>query len=159
REMLRTDSIVTPQYTPKGVPSTSNNKGIIYILNPLGGETVAPWDTSNKYFDDELCHEYPDDLGITDTGVNVPCTQVAPSGSYTSINSTVQVNGSNLAGSNSALVYKWVRISLKYNYTLVPSATTTGYPVDSSVTYSTPDKLVCWENQAGHEFLLSGAPV
>jgi hypothetical protein len=165
REMLRTDSIVTPLYTPKGAPSTSNAKGIIYILNPLGGETVAPWDTSNKYFDDELCHEYSAELGIADTGVNVPCSQGAPAGSYTTITSNVQMNGSNLAGTNSALVYKWVRISLKYNYTLVPAAAratvppSSGYPVDGGRAYANPDTLVCWENQSGHEFLYSGIPI
>jgi hypothetical protein len=160
REMLRTDTVTWPTvYTPKGAPSASNQYGITYILNPLGSETVAPWDTSNKYFDDELCHEYPAELGITDTGTNVPCTSGAPAGSYRTITSNVQVNGSALAGSNSALVYKWVRISLKYNYTLVPSSGATGYAVDPSRAYTTPDTLVCWENQAGHEFLLSGAPV
>jgi hypothetical protein len=160
REMLRTDTVTWPTvYTPKGAPSASNQYGITYILNPLGSETVAPWDTSNKYFDDELCHEYPAELGITDTGINVPCTAGAPAGSYRTITSNVQVNGSALAGSNSALIYKWVRISLKYNYTLVPSSGGTGYAVDASRAYSTPDTLVCWENQAGHEFLLSGAPV
>jgi len=161
REMLRTDNIVTPQYTPKGVPSTSNNKGIIYILNPLGTETIAPWDPANKYFDDELCHEYSVELGISDTGVNVPCTSGAPSGSYTSITSTVPVNGAALAGTNSALVYKWVRISLKYNSTLVPAATSgAGYPVDASRAKpsSGGDTLVCWENQSGHEYLYSSLP-
>jgi hypothetical protein len=159
REMLRTDNIFSPVYTPKGRPSSSNNRGIIYVLNPKGTETVAPWDTSNAYFDDEICHEYPDELGIADTGVNVPCTSGPPAGSYSTVTSNVAVNGTPLAGSNSALVYKWVRISLKYNYTLVPSATTTGYPVDAATAYSNPDKLVCWENQSGHEFLLSGLQV
>ena len=45
REMLRTDNIFSPVYTPKGRPSSSNNRGIIYVLNPKGTETVAPWDT------------------------------------------------------------------------------------------------------------------
>ena len=82
REMLRTDNFFSPVFTPKGIPSASNPRGIIYVLNPKGTETVAPWDTSNLYFDDEICHAYPDELGITDTGVNVPCTSGPPAGSY-----------------------------------------------------------------------------
>lgn len=164
RELLRTDSITNPTFTPKKPPSITNPRGIIYLLNPTGTEVVAPWDPNNAYFDDELCHEYPGELGLTDTGANVPCKPVPlPAGSYTSINlsdptfvhNPIQVNGLTLTGSKSALAYKWVRISLKYNYTLVPSATGAGYAVDPSVGYSTPDNLICWGNQEGHEFLIN----
>src|SRR3954452_1397085 len=30
--------------------------GVLYVTNPRGSETVAPWDGNNAYFDDELCH-------------------------------------------------------------------------------------------------------
>jgi hypothetical protein len=166
REMLRSDRLVDPEFTPKGSPSTSNAKGIIYVLNPLGGETIEPWNMAdtNPYKDDELCHEFSAELGIKDKGANLPCDEGAPPGSYTPITSRVRVNGGPLAGSNSALVYKWVRITLKYNSTLVPlSDTSLGYPVVDLATHpkptAGPDTLVCWENQAGHEFLYSGLPL
>src|SRR5229473_8137710 len=39
------------------MPDTTNTAGIIYVLNPTGGETINPGDnsTSNTYKDDELC--------------------------------------------------------------------------------------------------------
>jgi len=43
---------------PTTMPSSSSTAGVTYILNPDGsGTAVQPWSTSNKYFDDELCHE------------------------------------------------------------------------------------------------------
>src|SRR5580704_13694561 len=42
--------------------------GVLYILNPTGSETVAPWTTTNAYFDDEICKE------VTCGGAQVPPT-------------------------------------------------------------------------------------
>src|ERR1051326_4358084 len=43
---------------PTTMPSSSSTAGVIYILNADGsGTAVQPWNASNKYFDDELCHE------------------------------------------------------------------------------------------------------
>ena len=157
REKMRKDSIFTPAYTPQGAPRAGNPLGIIYIVNPTGGETVAPWDSSNLYFDTELCHEYSAELGLTDPGPNVPCGAGAPAGSYTSLPSDIVVNGSALAGSNSALTYKWVRVALKFNHTLEPQGTTTGFPVDPSRgRVGPPDTLVCWNNSDGFESMIAG---
>ena len=41
---------------PAGLPSLAAGN-IVYIINPRSGETVAPWDSSNRYFDTELCQE------------------------------------------------------------------------------------------------------
>src|SRR5678809_834372 len=49
---------------PAALPSLSA-ANIIYIINPQTGETVAPWDPSNPFFDTELCHERM--LGLTGT--------------------------------------------------------------------------------------------
>src|SRR6266545_4890106 len=42
-----------------GVPSVTDPNGVLYIINPAPGETIAPWDPNpnNKYFDTELCQE------------------------------------------------------------------------------------------------------
>src|SRR5574342_905072 len=41
---------------PTDIPTLTNHQ-VIYIINPSGGETVAPWDPSpnNPYKDTELC--------------------------------------------------------------------------------------------------------
>src|SRR5215471_20153010 len=50
-----TDSIRT--LLPTTLPGGSNS--VLYILNPLNGETVAPWNgsSSTTYPDDEICAE------------------------------------------------------------------------------------------------------
>ncbi len=40
---------------PTALPGAAG--GVLYILNPTGSETVAPWSTSNPYFDEEICKE------------------------------------------------------------------------------------------------------
>ncbi len=54
---------------PTGLPSTSgaSRAYVLYLINPAPGETVAPWNPSNKYFDTELCHEsyFVNNLGVT----------------------------------------------------------------------------------------------
>ena len=47
-----THNIVAPSAEPS--LSAAN---VIYIINPRNGETVAPWDMTNKYADTELCQE------------------------------------------------------------------------------------------------------
>jgi hypothetical protein len=71
--------------------------GVLYILNPTGSETVAPWNTANKYFDDEICKE------VNCSGGQVPPT----SGWYTT------ANASSTYAATPVLPYKWMRISLK----------------------------------------------
>ena len=54
---------------PTALPSTSA-PNVLYLINPASGETVAPWNPSNKYFDTELCHEsyFVNNLGVTVSG-------------------------------------------------------------------------------------------
>jgi hypothetical protein len=79
--------------------------GVLYILNPTGSETVAPWTTTNAYFDDEICKE------VSCGGGQVPPT----SGWYLSPALTA---GSTYAASP-VLPYKWMRITLKTDQSAV----------------------------------------
>src|SRR5947209_18267747 len=75
RDRIQPVNVVAPITPPNVAPSTSA-ANVIYIINPRGGETVAPWDTSNPYFDTELCQE--NTLGLSHTA-GVQCA-AAPSG-------------------------------------------------------------------------------
>jgi hypothetical protein len=116
---------------PTALPA-SGAANVLYIINPAAGETVAPWDPNNKYFDDELCHEtyFVNSLGATaaPNGVRCPATSASvPAGSswYAWYNNSSQQTNTGAAGSggaatmeaayhlNSPLTYKWVRITLK----------------------------------------------
>src|SRR5580765_9103821 len=79
RDRLRTgnSNTLTRPTTLVGNGST----GVLYITNALNGETVAPWTSTNKYADDEICNE-------TFSGASITCTTNSatgkkyPSGSY-----------------------------------------------------------------------------
>src|SRR5258706_7760561 len=151
RERLRPNSgnLVT---APIAMPSTSSAVNIVYIVNPgvaNGGavETasdIAPWDATNKYFDDELCHENYSNLSLSNPGYNIPCSAGAPSGSYTVVNSV-----SPGTGTAAALNYKWVRITLKQNGSTPP------YYVNLSNAAGNIATQVCWDGT--QERLINGA--
>lgn len=133
---------------PLGKPA-SGAFNVIYIINPSGSETVAPWDSSNAYADTELCQENV--LGLSGT-LGVPCTGSSslPSGGTgaqwstsmsapTSTDWYTYINDSSYGGAyqlGNALPFKWVRVQLKTD-----NATT--YPVTSSPT----GNLVCWDGK------------
>jgi hypothetical protein len=75
---------------PTSLPSLSA-ANVIYVLNPRSGETVAPWDMTNKYADTELCQERI--LGLTGSW-GVPCSTIA-SGSawYSVVNNSLSSSG------------------------------------------------------------------
>ena len=122
---------------PSGTPSTTA-QNVIYIINPSAGETVAPWDPDNQYFDTELCHEQI--LGLTGTE-GVPCSgsSAVPGGNnwYTVYDdsSSSYTGGFKLAN---PLSYKWTRISLKTN---------NNTPVAANGA-STTATQVCWNGSA-----------
>ena len=101
----------------KGLPTVSNHS-VVYILNPLNGETVAPWDPSNPYFDTELCKE--NILGLS-PGSAASCpvsSSSVPSGSnwYTTLNDTETTAGIYRTGTSTIptpFPFKWVRITVK----------------------------------------------
>ncbi|HSB76508.1 MAG TPA: pilus assembly PilX N-terminal domain-containing protein [Terriglobales bacterium] len=96
------------------LPSTApaaQTGSVVYIVNSMGaGDAVTPWTPNTTYFDDELCHENFNGLGLAATPATQPCAQAAPAGNawYTSVAS---VDPS--TGTTSATPYKWVRITLK----------------------------------------------
>jgi Tfp pilus assembly protein PilX len=118
RDRLRTTATnsITP---PSTLPGTNN--GILYITNPLAGETVAPWNTAGSdYPDNEIC-------------VEVACTGGVPAGSpwYTA------ASASTTYAASPKLAWKWVRLAPKLNR----SATTTR---TTSVDGTTNGQRVCW---------------
>jgi hypothetical protein len=122
---------------PTALPSTSA-ANVLYIINPAAGETVAPWDPTNKYFDTELCQEtyFVNNLGVTAGTPGTPCPATSasvPSGTawYSWYDNSQKQAKSGATGSGDAAVletayqlkdsggskiplnYKWVRVQLK----------------------------------------------
>jgi hypothetical protein len=101
--------------------------GVLYILNPKNGETVAPWTATNAYVDDEICKEV-----TCGTGATLPPT----AGWY--------VNPALTAGSAYVATpvqpYKWMRITRKLNQSAAGTSTT--MYVDASSTH--PAYFACW---------------
>lgn len=48
------DDPVALDWRNLGLP-TSGSPNVLYIINPASGETVAPWNPNNPYFDSQLC--------------------------------------------------------------------------------------------------------
>ncbi len=122
---------------PLPVP-TAGNRGIIYLLNE-GDQvgSVQPWDSSNAYFDTELCHDGYNIGGWPSSAPSpgISCTDV-PSGSgwYQTVTSTAP-----FAGTSAVIPYKWVRIARKLNASVSTSGTI--YYVDPTQPANTE---VCW---------------
>jgi Tfp pilus assembly protein PilX len=98
RDRLRTAATSTIAASlPTALPGGSNS--ILYILNPLNGETVAPWSSTNAYADNEICKE-------TNT---MSCSGGYPSSGtwYTS------TTASSTYAASPALDWKWARVQLK----------------------------------------------
>lgn len=120
RDRLRstaTDTLRTAGVLPTTLPG--GNKSVLYILNPLNGETVAPW--ASNYPDVEICKE----------NTTIACFNGLPTGGgwYNS------AAASTTYAANPVLDWKWVRITLKQNNTIAPY-----YTNGSSATTS----QVCW---------------
>jgi hypothetical protein len=75
---------------PPGMPLAVGQP--FYIINPVGGEAVAPWDPSSAYPDNEFNPEF------LSTGFSLP----NPSPSTTSVSTVAGIQGQS---------YKWVRIN------------------------------------------------
>jgi hypothetical protein len=81
----KTAAGLIPSPLPMGQP--------VYVINPVGSETVAPWDPASTYPDGEFNQEFQ-----LSTGYSLP----NPSPSTTSISTVAGVQGP---------LYKWVRIN------------------------------------------------
>ena len=78
-----------------------NDDGVLYIINPLDGEVVAPWNTAGTNFPDaEICKE-------------IPCVGGVPGGTPW----FKQAVASPAYAATPKLPWKWVRVNPKINKT------------------------------------------
>ena len=108
RDRLRntaTNTLRTGTILPTTLPGSANS--VLYVLNPLNGQTVAPWTNNPANFaDDEICKET----------TTVTCSSGYPSGSGWYTTNTA----STTYAAAPVLDWKWVRINLKQNNTIAP---------------------------------------
>ena len=121
RDRLRTGATSSLNASlPSALPGSNN--GVLYITNPIGGETVAPWNTTgSNYPDDEICKE-------------VTCVSSIPGGSpwYTTASYAASYAAS------PQLPWKWVRVTAKTNKS--DAGTIRTYSVDGA----TNGNRICW---------------
>ena len=124
RDRLRAgaaNSLLLPTTLGSTLPGAPS--GILYVINPLGSETVAPWDFAHSnYVDDELVKE-------------LNCTGTAPTGSWWV---PVVPTASTSYASSPILQWKWVRVMEKIN------KSDTGCTRVTSVDGTTNGNRVCW---------------
>ena len=145
RDRMRTNGPPPTITVPAVMPSSGTAGSIVYILNPAASETVDPRSATNKYFDDEFCHETFTTLTLTNPGTGVPCGAAGapPSGAVTTVASVMPYTGT-----SSSLKYKWVRLTLKQNNTF-PSAPVA--PIDGTHPAASQ---VCWDTANSKEVVL-----
>ncbi len=83
------------------LPPSGNWFGVCtpsYVINPVGGENIVPWDPANAYYDSEFNNEF---AGVPN------CTLPSPSPSTLSVWNSSPLNGLPFPGP----YYKWVRIN------------------------------------------------
>ena len=128
-----------PVARPTAFPQDNVAANLIYITNPVAGETVDP--SSGTYIDTELCHEGFANLTLsTTTPAGVQCPAGPTSDSFTVVSSKAPGTGQAYA-----LPYKWVRINMKANASAggdANSSTTPPYKVQPTLNDQT--KPVCW---------------
>jgi hypothetical protein len=112
-----------------------NANGVLYVLNPAGGETVDPTDPASPYYDDQLCHDFNSGVSARDS----KCTVIPATPNWNlPLQYAAAVNASPAAV---PLGYKWVRINIKTNRMAAP------YFVDQIGDAATLDTRVCWDGQ------------
>ena len=138
RDRMRTGATNTISASlPTAAPGAAG--GVLYILNPTGSETVAPWNASNSYYDDEICKE------VNCSGGQVPPT----SGWYVS----PALTASTAYGASPILPYKWMRVTLKTDQAAAGTANV--MYVDGKSANAT--YYACWNSSANHEFVQATA--
>jgi len=131
---------------------TGTNQGVIYILqnNPSSPLTMSNvtsgGPTTNRYYDDELCHDYAIGSMSRSTTPNVRCTAL-PSGTtwYKTITTAQgaysQAPTWTSGGTSNPLDWKWTRITLK-------ASNSTPYCIDGntgSTCYSETAGIACFD--------------
>jgi len=127
---LTTNAYFTPATTP--LPGAVG--GVLYVINPANGETVAPWNSLNKYYDDELIKE----LGTP------------PIGSWF-INPAPSSAGNSYAATP-PLAWKWVRVMIK------PNKSDTGTTRVTSVDGQQNGFRVCFNGTNEHTTAATSCP-
>jgi hypothetical protein len=113
---------------PKYVAGSAG--GVLYVLDPAGGEIVDPTDPASPYFDDQLCHDYASGVAATDT----KCTVLPGTPNW-------RLPWQYSAATATPLGYKWTRINMKTNRIAAP------YYVDGNGTSAALDTRVCWDGK------------
>jgi hypothetical protein len=130
KDRLRSGDITVPSDIPY-----SSAANILYIINPKSGETIAPWDYTNKYYDTELCHDKV--MGLTGTyGTQCPAaaTSFPSTTTWYSSRDNSSASYTGVFKVTPALDYKWARVQLKTN-------NSTNFPADGDGSNS---GQVCW---------------
>jgi len=124
RDRLRAgaaNSLLLPTTLASTLPGAPS--GILYVINPLGSETVAPWLLAgSNYPDNELVKE-------------LNCTGTAPTGAWWV---PVSPTASTSYAASPILQWKWVRVMEKIN------KSDTGCTSVTSVDGTTNGNRVCW---------------
>jgi hypothetical protein len=119
------DVIAVPTVTP------GNNNSYLYLINPAGGgDTVDPQNSTNGYYDNQLCNEY----GTVTGG------KACPGKNSPTFMAYVNDDTPGIANTAKALPYKWVRIEQKVNGTNAPYYNQTK-ATNGTATATTP---ICW---------------
>src|SRR6267154_5950132 len=124
RDRLRagaTNSLNMTTTLGTALPGAAN--GILYVINPLGTETVAPWVLAGS--------DYPDNELVKEMN----CTSTAPTGTWWV---TTAPTASTSYAASPILQWKWVRVMAKIN------KSDTGCTRITSVDGTTNGNRVCW---------------
>jgi Tfp pilus assembly protein PilX len=132
---LSTNSFFTAAPTAQaGQPS-----GVLYIINPANGETVAPWNLGGtNYPDDEICKEIPCTAGPNP----LPTWNAAATANWY-ITPAPSSTGNSYAAVP-PLTWKWVRVMQK------PNKSDTGSTRITSVDGAVDNYLVCYNGTNEH---------
>jgi type IV pilus assembly PilX-like protein len=122
----------TTYFTTLPTPLPGANNGVLYVINPAGGETVDPLNSAGKYYDDELIKE----LGALPTGAGYVPSQSA----------------STTYAATPVLPWKWVRIMIK------PNKSMTGVARLTSVDGLTNGNRVCFNGTNEHTTAATSCP-
>ena len=126
-------------FTPAIVPNPFPLGQPVYMINRLSGETVAPWDTGNPYYDKEYANEFG--------------TQASAVG-YTPAYSVWDSNAKGIPGP----VYKWVRITAATEFSLNLDVNSDLTLNPSTPVYYNPSAVDSHGNPAPGLLLGSGTP-
>jgi len=126
----------TAYFTAATTPLAGAVNGVLYVINPTGGETVTPWlTTGTNYPDDEICKE-------------VTCVAGVPAGAW----SVPAQSASATYAATPVLPWKWVRVMIK------PNKSDTGLARVTSVDGQTNGNRVCFNGTNEHTTALTTCP-